>query len=315
MFNLINIEITKSALSTFLFSAMLSLFLLSSCGSSDERQVEKTPVEEPPIDTPHEEEPDVPGTPPEPWPFPKMVSLWNHDVNLDITNTAKELGVNLVWTNDSPYIEQAWEDTHMFKSLQVDGINYVFGKINRVAWGWTHEGSVKHAKWVAALSKTHPEIIGLYLNDFYDEIEEGYRTEEQWREIIAAARSVNPKLHIWVPHYPHRNQGQHDFDFDIDGVVVNIWGNKPEQIENLEASITESLSHHPDKYVFAGMYLNSGNDERWLTEIEFKKVLGYYVDLMNEGKLVGMRLFSAGLFVERPEYISWAKSILARLER
>ena len=36
------------------------------------------------------------------------------------------------------------------------------------------------------------EIIGLYLNDFYDEIEEGYRTMDQWREIIAAVLDAIP---------------------------------------------------------------------------------------------------------------------------
>lgn len=303
---------TKSISSIFslLFFTILLLGLSYSCNSSD------VPIDEPIIEEPKEPEPDPDPPAPEPWPYPKAISLWNHLVNLDISNTVDNLGINLIWAHDSPYSGQSWEDSHMYKSLQVPGIDYVFGKINRVAWGWTHRESVEHAKWVATLSKEHPEIIGLYLNDFYDEIEEGYRTAGQWREIIAAARGINPDLHIWVPHYPHRNQGQHDFDFDIDGVVVNIWGNRPEQIENAESHITAGLDHHPDKYVIAGLYLHSGVEDggRWLTEAEFKKLLGYYVDLVNEDKLVGIRIFSAGQFEERPEYLTWAKEVLERLE-
>ncbi|NDV82492.1 hypothetical protein [Bacteroides sp. 51] len=310
---------TLSIFSAFLFSILFSFGFFTSCSSSDDPLLEESPIVDPPPgdDDDDDDEDDPKPNPPAPWPYPKLISLWNHTVDLNITNVVKELNSNLVWTNDSPYAGQAWEKTHMYKCLQVPGIEYVFGKINRVAWGWTHKGSVEHARWVAGLAKEHAKIAGLYLNDFYDEIEEGYRTEDQWREIIAAAKEVNPNLHIWAPHYPHRNQGQHAFDFDIDGVIINLWGNKPEQLQDLENQIAASLERHPNRYVVGGLYLFSGTgaNERWLTESEFKSILGHYVDLMNQDKLVGVRLFSAELFIERPEYITWAKEILERLEK
>src|SRR5690554_6661069 len=138
---------TKSILSFFslLFFTILLLGLSYSCNSSD------GPIDEPIIDEPKEPEPDPDPPAPEPWPYPKAISLWNHLVNLDISNTVDNLGINLIWAHDSPYSGQSWEDSHMYKSLQVPGIDYVFGKINRVAWGWTHRESVEHAKWVATL--------------------------------------------------------------------------------------------------------------------------------------------------------------------
>ncbi|HHV86388.1 MAG TPA: hypothetical protein GXX42_11340 [Petrimonas sp.] len=132
----------------------------------------------------------------------KLVSLWNHETQLDIAPLVEELGFNLIWTHDPAYTNQKWEDTHMYKCLQIPGVKYVLAKIERAAWGWTQEESVRHAKWVSELSLKYPGIFGLYLNDFYDEIEEGYRTAEQWREIIDAAKSVNPNLKLVVPHYP-----------------------------------------------------------------------------------------------------------------
>jgi len=121
-----------------------------------------------------------------------LISLWNHRRDVDPTDLVEELGFNLIWSHDQPYSGQTWEETHMYSLLQVPGVTYVFAKIERAAWGWTHEQSLKHARWVAELSLEHPGILGMYLNDFYDEIEEGHRTEEQWREIIAAAREINP---------------------------------------------------------------------------------------------------------------------------
>ena len=55
--------------------------------------------------------------------------------------------------------------------------------------------------------------------------------------------------------------------------------------------------------MIAGLYLRSGMDGgRWLLEEEFKRVLTHYVDMVNKGKLAGLRIFSAGQLVERPEY-------------
>jgi hypothetical protein len=247
--------------------------------------------------------------------IPKLISVWNHQTQLDISGFVEELGFNLVWTHDQPYTGQAWEDTHMYKCLQVSGVDYVLAKIERAAWGWTHEQSIRHAQWVAILSTMYQGIFGMYLNDFYDEVEEGHRTEEEWREIISAAKSINPNLKLFVPHYPHRDQGRHAFDFDIDGVILNLWGNRPELMARAEEHITAGLAHHPGKLVIAGLYIRAGMDGgRLLSEEEFKNVLGLYVKLVNEGKLAGLRIFSAGQLQQYPQYIPWAKEVLQGLK-
>lgn len=98
----------------------------------------------------------------------------------------------------------------MYKCLQIPGVKYVLAKIERAAWGWTQEESVRHAKWVSELSLKHSGMDG----------------------------------------------------------------------------------------------------GRWLSEEEFKRVLGHYVSMLNSGKIAGLRIFSAGQFYKKPEYIDWAKEIL-----
>jgi hypothetical protein len=244
-----------------------------------------------------------------------LISMWNHRRELvesgDVANLVAELGVNHIWSSDEAYHGQAWEETHIYQLLQIPGVEYVQAKVNRAAWGWTHEMSLDHARWIATLSLEHKGISGMYLNDFYDEVEEGYRTEEQWREIIAAAKEINPDLKLWVPHYPHRDQGMHAFDFDIDAVILNLWGNDPELIARGPEHLAAGLEHHPDRPVMAGLYLRAGMGAgRWLTEGEFRFLLGHYVDMLNAGKIIGLRMFAAYQFVERPEYIEWAKEVL-----
>jgi hypothetical protein len=246
----------------------------------------------------------------------KLISVWEHQRSIDLTELTDDLGFNMVWSHDPAYDGQAWEDTHMYHCLQVPGIDYVLAKIERAAWGWTQEMSVRHARWVALLSQMHPGIIGMYLNDFYDEVEEGHRTEEQWREIIAAAKDINPDLLLFVPHYPHRGQERHKFDFDIDGVILNLWGNRPELIARAEEHLATGISMHPDRLIIAGLYCHAGMDGgRWLTEEEYKKTLGLYVDLVNQGKIDGLRVFRAGQLLERPEYQEWTREVLLNLKR
>ena len=156
-------------------------------------------------------------------------------------------------------------------------------------------------------------IIGLYLNDFYDEIEDGHRTMEQWREIIAAAKSVNPDLALWVPHYPHRGNEERAFDIDYQGVIFNIWD--PRNAADADRYLAQAEAQHAGKTILGGLYLSSGPRRgRWLTEENFKSLLQIYVDQINAGRLHGLRIFSAGQLDERPEYVGWAKEVLAGLK-
>jgi hypothetical protein len=225
---------------------------------------------------------------------------------VNIAPLVKELGFDTVWTDDPECTGQRWEDTQMYHALQTPGIKYVIPKIERAAWGWTQEGSLKTAKWIAELSLKHKEIMGLYLNDFYDEIEDGHRTMEQWREIIAAAKSVNPDLDLWAPHYPHRGNENRAYDFDYQGVIFNIWD--PRNIEGAERYLTQAEAQHKGKVMLAGLYLDSGARRgRWLTEEEFRNLLRLYISHINAGKLDGLRVFCACQLAERPEYVQWAK--------
>lgn len=243
-----------------------------------------------------------------------LICLWQHEPQVDVTAVVKELGFNTIWTDDPEYTGQRWEETQMYRALRVPGIKYVIPKIDRVAWGWTHEGSLKTARWIAKLSLEHHEIIGLYLNDFYDEIEEGHRTMAQWREIIAAAKSVNPELDLWVPHYPHRGNEKRAYDFDYQGVILNIWD--PRNLEAAEQHLATAKAQHAGKRILGGLYINSGARRgHWLTEAEFKTTLKLYVDSINAGKLDGLRIYCACQFVQRPEYLRWAKEVMRDLRR
>jgi hypothetical protein len=241
-----------------------------------------------------------------------LICLWQHDQSVDIAPMVRALGINTVWTDDEPCRGQAWEETHMWRALRVPGVAHVIAKIERIQWGQTHEGSLKHAAWTADLALRHPEIVGLYLNDFYDEIEDGFRTLEQWHEIIAAARAANPRLPIWVPHYPHRGNQDRAYDFDHDAIIFNLWHHL--DLPRAEEHLLRAEEKHCGKPLVAGLYLSSGSEPgRWLTEEEFKRLLDLFVADVKAGRAAGLRIFCACQLAQRPEYLQWAEQALRPL--
>lgn len=255
-----------------------------------------------------------------------LISAWEHSDKVDIAPTVKEVGFNTIWTHDKAYDgTYKLEDTLMYRHMNTPGVKYVIAKIERSIWGWNHEQSLAHADWIAKQSLSEKRIIGVYLNDFYGEMEaarrppakpdprsQGGRTDAQWREIISRIRAGNPNLPIWLPCYP-RNELDYPFDYDFDGVVVSFYG------ERLLPYADEVLSIITKKFkgktIVAGLYLNSGTVPGWQTEEEYKRTLATFVRLINENKIHGLRIFRVADLQQRPEYATWAKEAIEKIKR
>jgi hypothetical protein len=253
----------------------------------------------------------LPGTP--------LISVWEHAARVEIAPVVKDVGFNTVWTHDKPYDGQMkLEDTLMYKHMHTPGIQYVIAKIERGIWGWTFDQAMKHAEWIAKLSLKTKEIVGLYLNDFYGEMEDkdaaakGGHTEQEFRQIIGKAKSINPELPIWAPCYPPKEL-QYKYDFDIDAIIFSFYNTKV--LGDKDKLLDQALNKFPGKPLMGSIYLNAGSERRWLNEEEFKMMTNYFVDKINEGKLCGIRIFRVQSLIDKPEYAAWTREALARLKR
>jgi len=249
-------------------------------------------------------------------PSEPLLCVWEHDAKVDIAPLVRELGFNTLWAHEPPYDgKMEWTDTMMARALQIPGMKYVLGKIDRKQWGWSYEACLKHAEWLAKLSREHKEIIGVYLNDYYGELEEGGKTRQQWDEITARMRAINPELPIWVPLYPDNGDLDKPYDFDHDAYMFNIWDDR--EVRKVEEYLTRAEQKVAGRPIITGLYLNSGRDKEksWLSESDFKYILGVYVQHLNAGKTNGLRFFRAEQFNQRPEYLKWAKEVLVGLKK
>lgn len=250
------------------------------------------------------------------FPSEPLISVWEHDDEVDIAPIVKEVGFNTVWTHDKPYDgKMKLEDTLMYRHMKTLGVKYIIAKIERGIWGWTFDDAMRHAAWIAELSLSHKEIIGLYLNDFWEETEEtakGGHSAEEFRQIIAQAKTINPRLAIWAPCYPPQDLDR-PYDFDINAIIFSFYNTT--QLQNHELLLDRALKKFPGKPILGSLYLAAGSEGRWLTEEEFKGLMDFFVEKVNQGKLVGIRVFRVQSLIQRPEYVVWLKESLSKLKR
>lgn len=248
-------------------------------------------------------------------PSEPLVSVWEHASQVDIAATVKDVGFNTVWTHDKPYDGvYKLEDTLMFRHMHTPGIKYIIAKVERGIWGWTFEQAMRHTEWVAELAKTQKQIVGLYLNDFYEEmsaVEKGGHSEQQFRQIIARAKSINPDLPVWVPCYPPRELKK-SYDFDIDAIIFSFYNTKI--LNDHEKLLDEALEKFKGKPLMGSVYLNAGSERRWLTAEEYQQLLAFFVDDINQGKLCGLRIFRVQNLIDKPEYAKLAAEAIAKVK-
>jgi hypothetical protein len=250
------------------------------------------------------------------FPSEPLISVWEHDDKVDIAPIIKEIGFNTVWTHDKPYDgKMKLEDTLMYRHMKIPGVKYIIAKVERGIWGWKFDEAMRHAAWIAELSLTHKEIIGLYLNDFYEETEEtskGGHSVQEFRQIIAKAKAINPRLAIWAPCYPPQDLDK-PYDFDIDAIIFSFYDTT--QLQNHELLLDRALKKFQGKPILGSLYLDAGSEGRWLTEQEFKGLMDFFVEKVNEGKLAGIRVFRVESLIQRPEYVKWLEESLSKLKR
>ena len=248
-----------------------------------------------------------------------LISIWEHQGSVDLGPAAEKCGFNTAWSHEGPWRERPFNQTMTWRHLNTPGIDHVIAMVSRQQWGWeSHEESMQHAARVAELSLRYPgKFAGIYLNDYYYETLESEglpgRTPEQFAEITRLVRQINPRLPVWVPIYPY-NELDKPFDFDFDAVICNIyWQPQVPFIEDHLNAVIEKFQG--SKPVLASLYIARGTaGDGWMGEEEFRRAMDLYVRYINEGKIIGLRIFRAAQLYERTEYMEWIKEALVNLD-
>ena len=213
-------------------------------------------------------------------------------------------------TGDPDTAEEEWEWCPGKQYIDL-GITNLIGEYS----GLEHD----HDHWMLclrnqlALSLNHPEIVGIYLNDYYFSLRDGYRTRAQWEEVVDTIRSVNPNLPLvvgWVPWM----EDDENIDtwlswIEYDQVLCQMRLGQSLPLEGMDAFMTRCEIKFAGKPIWGTANIHDQN-QVLLTEQEFKEILNINKNHWDSGKIIGVRIQHVQHLLDHPEYADWTREIL-----
>jgi hypothetical protein len=149
---------------------------------------------------------------------------------------------------------------------------------------------------VVRLARQFPNITGVYCDDLFGLMKGSNYGPEEFGDIRAAIRKLNPDLKLWSVVYTHEFK---EADFwarmrpHLDVVTLWIW--KSEDIGRMREYVDECRELFPGTPIVMGVYLR---DYTKVAPIPVDRVLSQMqgiADLIDEGKLAGYSILAAVL--------------------
>ncbi|MFH1920428.1 MAG: hypothetical protein ABIP48_11150 [Planctomycetota bacterium] len=197
-------------------------------------------------------------------------------------------------------------DVHALRLLE--DYDEVTCDISKWGWAWNADGrpactpksdpaTVRaEGENVARLASQFPNVTGVYCDDLLGLMRRYKYGPEEFGDVRAAIRKLNPDLKLWTVVYTHEFQ---EADFwarmrpHIDVVTLWIW--KSEDIGHMHEYVEECRELFPDKPIVMGVYLR---DYTKVAPIPVDRVLLQMqgiADLVDKGKLAGYSILAAVL--------------------
>lgn len=197
-------------------------------------------------------------------------------------------------------------DVHALRLLE----NYdeVTCDISKWGWEWNADGRPRCAakgdpatvrsegQNVARLARQFPNVTGAYCDDLLGLMKRFKYGPDEFADVRAAIRSLNPDLKLWSVVYTHEFK-QADFWAKmrphIDVVTLWIW--KSQDIGHMNDYVDQCRKLFPEKPIVMGVYLR---DYTKVAPIPVDRVISQMegiADLIAKGKLDGYSILAAVL--------------------
>ena len=197
-------------------------------------------------------------------------------------------------------------DVHALRLLE--DYDEVTCDISKWGWAWNADGRPavtaksdpatvrSEGENVARLAKQFPNVTGAYCDDLLGLMKRSKYGPDEFGEIRAAIRKLNPDLKLWTVVYTHEFQ-QADFWAGmrphIDVVTLWIW--ESQNIGHMHQYVDQCRELFPDKPIVMGVYLR---DYTKVAPIPVDRVISQMqgiADLIDKGKLAGYSILAAVL--------------------
>jgi hypothetical protein len=195
--------------------------------------------------------------------------------------------------------------------------------LKRVAWSITGAGGVTkdwERKQVLSMVQKFPNMVGVYLDDFFDVkrgSEVGSLTVDQLRDMQRQLKGSPKKMDIYLTFYAHQLNlpiAEHLKQID----VITLWMWKPEELENVDAYLTQIEKLAPQCRRMLGLYTTALNENKtpgWvgMPVPLMKKQSEQALEWLRGGRIEGIIVYGGTTFDLGFEAVDWTRQWIRKV--
>lgn len=214
-----------------------------------------------------------------------------------------------VGTGDPDTCEDAWIGSSAYTMVQL-GIDHIIG----MYYGYEYDQvtNMLYLKNQVNLSLNHPEIVGIYLNDYYFTIKEGVKTYENYREAINYIKTVNPSLKTYIAYAPLMEADPHIdtilSQISFDAVFCQMRLGQGIDVEGMDAFLQRTEAKFARKQVW-GTLLLADQTGTALTDAQARRLIEINRQHYDAGRIEGMRVQYIDTVMSNPTYLQMIQDV------
>ena len=214
-----------------------------------------------------------------------------------------------VGTGDPDTCEDAWIGSSAYTMVQL-GIDHIIG----MYYGYEYDQvtNMLYLKNQVNLSLNHPEIVGIYLNDYYFTIKEGVKTYENYREAINYIKTVNPSLKTYIAYAPLMEADPHIdtilSQISFDAVFCQMRLGQGIDVEGMDAFLQRTEAKFARKQVW-GTLLLADQTGTALTDAQARRLIEINRQHYDAGRIEGMRVQYVDTVMSNPTYLQMIQDV------
>ena len=185
-----------------------------------------------------------------------------------------------------------------------------FKPLKQVAWSIVGSGGRidgEEIDWVTDLATRHPNVTGVYMDDFIRKEGDGALTPEDLQKIRPRLQVGGRRLDLWVVVYIRQ------LDLPIAPLleqcdIVNLWTWNSEQLVDLEQNLERLETLKPGGRVSLGCYLWDFHNQRPVTVKDMEHQCSLGLKWLQEGRIESISFLANTVMDIGSEAPGWTRS-------
>lgn len=201
-------------------------------------------------------------------------------------------------------------------SMPFDQYAIAFRPLKKVVWSITGAGGVTtddEREHVIGLAKRFPNIVGVFMDDFFDGNGKGVLSIEQLKDFQKLLALDNRKLDLMVTVYTHNLDSQYVGDYLALCDVASIWTWKADDLIDIESNFVKFEKVAPYCKKLLGCYMwDYGTHQAMPVEL-MEKQCEIGLKWLKEERIDGMIFLASCICDLELDAVEWTRNWIAEI--